>query len=293
MSDNLGHKFNRKFYQFKSHLGVTEKTHDADLRAAKDRIKENVALYKQVIKTTEQLMDETRQPYATMADLAVVLGERETHDALDGVGADALAGLERDLIEPLREHLAVYSALQHKVDAVHTLRVDMDRHRERLAAMSRKHTKIEAFQQLQARFNSEKEQYAGLRGEIIAETATLEQERETVTRPIMSTMLVAFSQHLDAVNQRWERVREVLRARQRADDKPAAAASDAPLIAAPPAEERASALYNYDAQEPSELTLREGDTVRILQKSGEWWFGSVDGREGYFPSNYVELVRTE
>ena len=38
-----------------------DKTHDQDLRAAKDRIKENVMLYKQVIKTTEQLMDETRQ----------------------------------------------------------------------------------------------------------------------------------------------------------------------------------------------------------------------------------------
>ena len=211
--------------------------------------------------------------------------------------ADALAGLERDLIEPLREHLAVYSALQHKVDAVHTLRVDMDRHRERLAAMSRKHTKIEAFQQLQARFNSEKEQYAGLRGEIIAETATLEQERETVTRLIMSTMLVAFSQHLDSVNQRWERVREVLRTRQRTADTPAA---DTPATGkpaapetAPPAEERAIALYNYGALKPSELTLREGNTVRVIQKSGEWWFGSVDGREGYFPSNYVELVRTE
>ena len=110
-------------------------------------------------------------------------------------------------------------------------------------------------------------------------------------------MLVAFSQHLDAVNQRWERVREVLRTRQRANDKSAndkpATEAAPPLIAPPPAEERANALYNYDAQEPSELTLREGDTVRILQKSGEWWFGSVDGREGYFPSNYVELVRTE
>ena len=53
----------------------------------------------------------------------------------------------------------------------------------------------------------------------------------------MSTMLVALSQHLDTVNQRCARVREVLRTRQRAndksaDDKPATAAAQ-PLIAAP------------------------------------------------------------
>lgn len=124
---------------------------------------------------------------------------------------------------------------------------------ERLATMSRKHTNIEAFQQLQECFNSEKDRCAPLRGEIIAETATLEQERETVTRPIMSTMLVAFSQHLDAVNQRWERVREVRQTRQRANgksanDQPATEAAP-PLIAAPPAEGYTNSLNSNDAQE--------------------------------------------
>ena len=78
----------------------------------------------------------------------------------------------------------------------------MDRNRECLATMSRKHAKIEAYQRLQARLNTEK--CVVLHGNIIAETATLERERETVTLPIMSTMLVSFSQHLDIVNQGWE-----------------------------------------------------------------------------------------
>ena len=107
----------------------------------------------------------------------------------------------------------------------------------------------------------------------------------------MSTMLVALSQHLDTVNQRCARVREVLHTRQRdtnkpADDKPATTAAQ-PLIASPPAEEKANALFNYDAQEANELTLREGDTVRILQKSCEWWFGSVENRAD-FTSNRVD-----
>ena len=176
--------------------------HAVSLLALKSLAKENVALHTQGVKTREQLMNKMRQSYATRVVLAVVLGERETHDALDGVGVDTLAGLERELIGPLREHLAVCSALQHKADAVHTLQVE-DRHRERLATMSRKHTKTEAFQQTRARFNSEKEQSIGLCCETIAETATLELERETVTCPTMSTIHVAFSQHLDAVTRSW------------------------------------------------------------------------------------------
>ena len=137
--------------------GRDRETLEMSLLALKSLTKENIALHMQVVKTTEQLMDKTRQPYVTIAELAVVLGERETHDALDSVGADAFARLERDLVEPLREHHAVYSTLQHEVEVVHTLRVDIDRHRDYLATVSRNPTKIEVFQHTQARFNSEKE----------------------------------------------------------------------------------------------------------------------------------------
>ena len=68
---------------------MTEKTHDADLRAAKDCIKENVPLCKHMVKTRQRL-EETLRQNAKMAEFAVVIGEGETDSALDGVGADAL-----------------------------------------------------------------------------------------------------------------------------------------------------------------------------------------------------------
>ncbi|XP_028255743.1 proto-oncogene vav isoform X1 [Parambassis ranga] len=52
----------------------------------------------------------------------------------------------------------------------------------------------------------------------------------------------------------------------------------------------ARARYDYSAKDRSELSLREGDTIKILSKKGHsgWWKGEVYGRVGLFPSNYVE-----
>uniref|UniRef100_F6YJE7 SH3 domain-containing protein n=1 Tax=Ciona intestinalis TaxID=7719 RepID=F6YJE7_CIOIN len=50
------------------------------------------------------------------------------------------------------------------------------------------------------------------------------------------------------------------------------------------------ALYDYQANRSDEITIVRGDIIRVLYKDGPtWWFGELvsDGRQGYFPSNYV------
>ena len=54
-------------------------------------------LDKQVIKTTEQLLDETPQPNETTAELAVVLGEREMRHALEDVVVEVTPGASATL----------------------------------------------------------------------------------------------------------------------------------------------------------------------------------------------------
>jgi len=48
------------------------------------------------------------------------------------------------------------------------------------------------------------------------------------------------------------------------------------------------ALYNYEPQHEMDLSLKEGDLVKLLEKhpSG-WWEGEINGKMGYFPSNFV------
>ncbi|XP_023674464.2 guanine nucleotide exchange factor VAV2-like isoform X8 [Paramormyrops kingsleyae] len=53
----------------------------------------------------------------------------------------------------------------------------------------------------------------------------------------------------------------------------------------------ALARYNFAARDMRELSLREGDVVKIYSKIGGdqgWWKGEVNGRIGWFPSTYVD-----
>ncbi|CAN0179714.1 unnamed protein product [Lampetra planeri] len=53
----------------------------------------------------------------------------------------------------------------------------------------------------------------------------------------------------------------------------------------------AVARYSFSARDMRELSLSQGDVVKIYSKSGAnqgWWRGEVDGRVGWFPSTYVE-----
>ncbi|XP_034163616.1 guanine nucleotide exchange factor VAV3 isoform X1 [Pangasianodon hypophthalmus] len=52
----------------------------------------------------------------------------------------------------------------------------------------------------------------------------------------------------------------------------------------------AIARYDFSSRDMRELSLQEGDIVRIYSKSttNGWWRGEVNGRVGWFPSTYVE-----
>lgn len=53
----------------------------------------------------------------------------------------------------------------------------------------------------------------------------------------------------------------------------------------------AVARYNFAARDMRELSLREGDVVKIYSRIGGdqgWWRGETNGRIGWFPSTYVE-----
>ncbi|XP_076467251.1 CD2-associated protein-like isoform X10 [Babylonia areolata] len=57
--------------------------------------------------------------------------------------------------------------------------------------------------------------------------------------------------------------------------------------------DRAIVRYSYTAEQPDELSLKEGEVVRVLDKQLEdegWWKGEIHGKVGVFPDNFVELL---
>ncbi|KAI0366337.1 SH3-domain-containing protein, partial [Pilatotrama ljubarskyi] len=56
---------------------------------------------------------------------------------------------------------------------------------------------------------------------------------------------------------------------------------------------RARALwaYNEDGREPNDLSFSAGEIVEIVDETNaDWWTGKCRGKQGLFPSNYVELL---
>ena len=51
------------------------------------------------------------------------------------------------------------------------------------------------------------------------------------------------------------------------------------------------ALYDYDADDRTSLSFRQGDTIQVItQLSSGWWDGIIKGVRGWFPSNYCVVV---
>ena len=62
-------------------------------------------------------------------------------------------------------------------------------------------------------------------------------------------------------------------------------------VAASPGQMYVRALYDYDADDRTSLSFRQGDVIQVItQLESGWWDGIIDGVRGWFPSNYCAVV---
>lgn len=49
--------------------------------------------------------------------------------------------------------------------------------------------------------------------------------------------------------------------------------------------------YDYEAEQPDELSIKVGQTIKnVLTEDGGWWEGELDGKKGMFPDNFVKVM---
>ncbi|KAF2838078.1 guanine-nucleotide dissociation stimulator CDC25 [Patellaria atrata CBS 101060] len=61
--------------------------------------------------------------------------------------------------------------------------------------------------------------------------------------------------------------------------------------AAPPGGMYVRALYDYEADDRTSLSFRQGDIIQVItQLESGWWDGVINGTRGWFPSNYCAVV---
>ncbi|KAF2011265.1 ras GEF [Aaosphaeria arxii CBS 175.79] len=60
---------------------------------------------------------------------------------------------------------------------------------------------------------------------------------------------------------------------------------------APPGGMYVRALYDYEADDRTSLSFRQGDIIQVItQLESGWWDGVINGVRGWFPSNYCAVV---
>ncbi|KAL7721035.1 Endophilin-A2 [Entamoeba marina] len=72
--------------------------------------------------------------------------------------------------------------------------------------------------------------------------------------------------------------------------EPTAPTSQAPPV--PTSGKTVTAIYDYTAVEEGELSFNEGDVITVIEQTGDWWIGEVNGKKRTIPIKLRTTVMT-
>ena len=52
-------------------------------------------------------------------------------------------------------------------------------------------------------------------------------------------------------------------------------------------------VCEYTCQDDCEVNLVLGEQVTVVAREGDWWFGVIDDRRGWFPATFVKVIEED
>ncbi|BFU21679.1 SH3 domain containing protein [Entamoeba histolytica HM-1:IMSS-B] len=222
------------------------------------------------------------------------------------------------VIEPMKIFIEEWKVYYKRINIMKNRKIDMDRHFEKLEQIKKKGQKKQnGKKEAEAKYKASKETYILIRNEIINDISKLNERINEINEKIESSIILGFTEYINCLNLSWDKVPEMLRNMNTGDinTQPTYTPNDQSMINETKQhnneikeykyenienviqesmkkeeehEEVVVCQFAYSAENETELSLKEGDKIKILNKKGDWWQGECQGNIGFFPSNYVK-----
>ena len=247
-------------------------------------------------------------------------------EALDSKASMYGVKLREEVIDPIKRLLEMLTTLEKRMRTLEQRRLDMDAASSKYQSISKKPIeKQHGLQEAETKFADAKDNYDYLRNEIVEDSKAALDEVKRQYPQICVNCMKSYTDYVNELNEIWARVPDIISSVEEYDLKMALPitpqeqstvlvenvkakknsdmssfvsdgfTSTTSTSKVPPTPTKqvqthgtVTALYDYDATEPGELTFKEGDVITVFDNSGDWWTGELNGVKGVFPSNYVQ-----
>ncbi|GAB1225124.1 hypothetical protein ENUP19_0242G0021 [Entamoeba nuttalli] len=238
-------------------------------------------------------------------------------DSMEEAGKHIKEILYCQVIEPMKIFIEQWNVYYKRINIMKNRKIDMDRHFEKLEQIKKKGQKKQnGMKEAEAKYKASKESYILLRNEIINDINKLNERINEMNEKIERSIMLGFTEYINCLNLSWDKVPEMLRNMNNGDinTQPTYTPNDQSMIneynqhnneikeykyenienmiqqtkKKEEHEEVVVCQFAYSAENETELSIKEGDKIKIVNKKGDWWQGECQGNIGFFPSNYVK-----
>ncbi|KAL7722086.1 SH3 domain-containing protein [Entamoeba marina] len=296
---------------------------ESNLLSTEKKLKQLVARLPKIPKSAQNLIIYQKESFRLMSDCStdnsasknVCESVINVFDKVEESGSNLKDVVQIQIIEPVKDYMNQWSVLHKRFLLLKTRKTDMDRYKEKYESIKKKPSKKQKGLSIaESKFNLCTESYTLLRDEIANDVTKLCLSVDDVCMRITNFLLTSFTDYINALSIAWTPIPDVLKQLPTGDipttpvytpkdesmlnecltrDKKIENAMGEPKIKAKstrqtPIGKYGTCEFEYIATDETELTIREGDVIKILSVEDGWGEGELNGEKGLFPINYIK-----